>query len=85
MEPNSAAEELPDLYRAVLDRVAQFEAMRQRDLANQIRAEAIEIYSRAWDDRAKRDLQALLRRHAVGLTVRPSLARTFRRRSVRAT
>ena len=85
MEPNSAAEELPGLYRAVLDRVAQFEAARQRDLANQIRAEAIVIYSRAWDDRARRDLQGLLRRHAVGPTARPSLARSLRRRTVRAT
>ena len=85
MEPNSAAEALPALYRAVLDGVAELEASRQRDHANQIRAEAIVIYSRAWDDRARRDLQALLRRHAVGLAVRPSPGRGFRRRTVRAT
>ena len=44
MEPKSASEELPALYRAVLDLVAQLEASRQRVLANRIRAEAIHIY-----------------------------------------
>jgi hypothetical protein len=64
MEPKSASEELPALYRAVLDRVAVLEASRERPLANRIRAEATQIYSRAWDDRARRELLALLRRNA---------------------
>lgn len=62
MEPNSAAEELPALYRAVLDRVGQIEASGQRSAANRIRAEATRIYSRAWDERARRNLEDLLRR-----------------------
>jgi hypothetical protein len=62
MEPKSASEELPALYRAVLDRVAELETARERDLANRIRAEATHIYSRAWDERARRELLALLRR-----------------------
>jgi hypothetical protein len=65
MEPKSASEELPALYRAVLDRVAQLEASRDRALANRIRAEATHIYSRAWDERARRELVALLRRAAA--------------------
>jgi hypothetical protein len=60
MDPKSAAEELPALYRALLDRVAQLEAAGQRDVGFRIRSKATRIYSRAWDDRARRMLQALL-------------------------
>ncbi len=63
METNSASEELPALYRAVLDRVAEIAAGGRRSLANEVRAEAIRIYSRAWDDRARRELVTLLRRY----------------------
>jgi len=83
MEPNSAAEELPALYRAVLDRVAEFEAGGRRDLANLVRARATRIYSRAWDDRARRELQALLRSNAEGATSRRATVRAFRRRVIR--
>jgi hypothetical protein len=84
MEPNSAAEELPALYRAVLDRVGQLEAAGQRGLANRVRADAIKIYSRAWDDRARRELTALLRRNA-GEPVDPTtVGRGIRRRTIRA-
>jgi hypothetical protein len=85
MEPKSASEELPALYRAVLDRVAELEASRERDLANRVRAEAINIYSRAWDERARRELLALLRRNIVsddpGL---PMTGRGVRRRTTSA-
>ncbi|MFL5668959.1 MAG: hypothetical protein ACJ77U_06200 [Chloroflexota bacterium] len=63
MEPNPASEDLPALYRAVLDRVAGIAASGRRSLANDVRAEAIRIYSRAWDDRARRELLALLNRY----------------------
>ena len=61
MESN-VAEELPTLYRAVLDRVAELEAAGDRTWARQVRTEAIRIYSRAWNDRAQRRLANLLRR-----------------------
>jgi hypothetical protein len=84
MEPKTAAEELPTLYRAVLDRVAELESSGRRTLANQVRAQATRIYSRSWDDRARRNLEALLRRHSDSpLSPEPS-GRGFRRRSVRA-
>jgi len=83
MEPNSAAEELPALYRAVLDRVAEIASSGRRPLANDVRAEAIRIYSRAWDQRARRELEALLRRHALAVGTQPA-RRGSRRRSVRA-
>ena len=85
MEPNSAAEELPGLYRAVLDRVGQLEAAGKRDLANAVRADAIRIYSRSWDDRARRQLEALLRRNSGLPTGQLATGRGRRRRSVRAT
>jgi len=83
MDPNSAAEELPALYRAVLDRVAQIAASGQRTNANRIRAEATRIYSRSWDERARRSLEALLRRSngPVGL---PTAGRDVRRRTIPA-
>jgi hypothetical protein len=84
MEPNLAAEELPALYRAVLDRVGQLEASGHRDLAGRIRADAIRIYSKSWDARAKRDLENLLRRHAGGAMTRQTPGRGFRRRIFRA-
>ena len=83
MEPNSAAEDLPALYRAVLDRVAEIAASGRRPLANDVRAEAIRIYSRAWDERARRDLVSLLRRHSAELEALPA-RRGSRRRPVRA-
>ena len=83
MEPKSASEELPALYRAVLDRVAELEAARDRDLANRIRAEATHIYSRAWDERARRELLALLRRSATGEGL-PAGGRGLRRRTISA-
>ena len=62
MEPNSPAEDLPALYRAILDRVAVLESEGERAQAARLRADATEAYSRAWDERARRRLEALLRR-----------------------
>jgi hypothetical protein len=81
MEPKSASEELPALYRAVLDRVAELEAAHERDLANQVRADAIHIYSRAWDERARRELLALLRRNSSSEPGLPVTGRGLRRRT----
>lgn len=64
MDPNSLAEALPSLYRAILDRVAELEAAGHRTEAARLRTSATQIYSRAWDERARRHLAALLARHA---------------------
>ena len=61
MEPNPPPEELPALYRAILDRVAEMEAAGERAAAGRVRRAASAAYSRAWDDRARRALQDLLR------------------------
>jgi hypothetical protein len=62
MEPKSPAEELPALYRAILDRVAALEGVGERVQAARLRTDATDAYSRAWDERARRRLEALLRR-----------------------
>ena len=64
MEQNSPAEELPALYRAILDRVADLESDGDRAEAARVRATATRIYSRAWDDSARRGLTELLRKSA---------------------
>jgi hypothetical protein len=70
MESNSPAEELPALYRAILDQVAEMEASGERRAAAVLRTSAIAAYSRAWDERARRQLEGLLR--ASGRTGSPA-------------
>lgn len=77
MEPNSPAEELPTLYRAILDRVAMLEAAGERGEAGRVRQQAAAAYSRAWDDRARRELHGLLRR-----AERPTAAERFLGRGI---
>ena len=84
MEPNSAAEELPAIYRAVLDRVGELEAAGHRSVANRVRADAIRIYSRAWDERARRELTALLRRNTLDPVDVADAERSTRRRTIHA-
>ena len=62
METNPPAEELPALYRAILDRVAELEAAGERTRAARLRSDATDAYSKAWDERARRRLETLLRR-----------------------
>jgi len=85
METNSASEELPALYRAVLDRVAEIAASGRRSLANEVRAEAIRIYSRAWDERARRELVSLLRRYSSDDLEAQPARRQSRRGTISAT
>ena len=59
MEGNSPAHELPEIYRAVLERIASLEQTGQRREAEHIRREAVTAYSRAWDDAARRRLLQL--------------------------
>jgi hypothetical protein len=58
----SPAEELPGLYRAVLDAVAELERLGERRAAGRVRAEAIRAYSRSWDVGGRRRLESILRR-----------------------
>lgn len=84
MDPN-AAEELPMLYRAILDRVADLEAAGDRTEALRVRRDATKAYSRAWDDKARRQLEQLLRRAERPTTRERILARTNRQRTPQPT
>ena len=89
MDGQSIAHDLPELYRAVLERVAQLERGGARREAAIIRSDAIAAYSVRWDEAAKRRMTALVARadrvlggvdRARG-TIAESWAQLFRRRA----
>jgi hypothetical protein len=59
VDQQSVAEALPGLYRAVLDAVAELEALGHRHEAGQIRADATRTYSTAWNHAAAHRLRSL--------------------------
>jgi len=79
MDTRSVAETLPALYRAILDEVAELELRGARDDGARTRSAAIRVYSRAWDDRGRRELEEILRR------AQRTTGGTERRRSEQAT
>jgi hypothetical protein len=85
MESMSPAEELPALYRALLDRVAQIESEGRRAAAYRLRSEATRIYSKRWDHHARRALQDLLNRTADDRLAASDRDRRSRRSNVPAT
>jgi hypothetical protein len=81
----SVAEDLPELYRTILDRVAELERLGARPEAGRIRASATRAYSSAWDASAQRLLIGLLSRAERRLIVPTGRRAGFlRRRSVAA-
>jgi hypothetical protein len=62
MVDRTPAEDLPELYRRILDAVAELEAAGLRAEAVRVRRAAIEAYSGAWDARAEGALESLLAR-----------------------
>ena len=79
------AEDLPEIYRAILDRVADLERIGARGDAGRIRQRATRAYSDAWDESARRQLLRLLAHAERGLAIteRPR-GWSLRRRSVAA-
>jgi hypothetical protein len=67
----SPAEQLPAIYRAVLDSVAELERRGERLEASRFRSEAIRAYSRSWDVRGRRRLESILRRAQRALADAP--------------
>jgi hypothetical protein len=59
VEGSSIGHDLPELYRAVLERVASLEHTGHRDEGLLIRRAAVAAYSRAWDESARKRLDAL--------------------------
>jgi hypothetical protein len=58
----TVAEDLPELYRAILDRVDHLERIGERAHAGEIRVAATGAYSVAWDENARGRLLGLLAR-----------------------
>ena len=81
----SVAEDLPALYRAILERVARLERAGARAEAARIRHEATQAYSSAWDEGARRVLVSLLNRaDRTSAPTTRSRSWTLRRRSAAA-
>lgn len=58
----SPSEDLPALYRAILDGIAGLERVGQHREAALVRTEATRVYSRSWDEHGRRRLLHLRRR-----------------------
>jgi hypothetical protein len=81
----SLAEELPGLYRAILERVAELEAIGARGEAARIRMSATKTYSDSWDAAGRKALLTLLVRADRAMGARPQpKAWPLRRRSAPA-
>lgn len=83
--PSTLAEDLPALYRTVLDRIAVLERLGQRHEAALIRVAATDSYSTAWDLAGRNRMLGLIARadRTIEGTSRPR-AWILRRRSVGA-
>lgn len=53
------ADDLPHLYRAVLDTVGRLEHLGEREAAWKIRRDALNTYSTHWDEHGRRSLERL--------------------------
>jgi hypothetical protein len=74
----SPAEDLPTLYRGILDGIARLERIGARREAGLLRADATRIYSTAWDEaglRRLRHISARIERIVAG-DQRPRTARS---------
>jgi hypothetical protein len=58
----SPSEELPALYRAILDGIADLERIGEHREAALIRSEATRVYSTSWDEGGRRRLTQIRRR-----------------------
>jgi hypothetical protein len=59
---HTPAEDLPGLYRTILERVAQLEHVGERSEAGRIRMSATATYSGAWDESGRNRLLGLIAR-----------------------
>jgi hypothetical protein len=67
---STPAEDLPGLYRTILDRVAELEGIDERSEAARIRMTATSVYSGAWDENGRGRLIALIVRAERAIAAR---------------
>ena len=61
MDHQTPAEEMPTLYRAVLDTVWRLERLGEREYALDVRRKAVNTYATRWDEGGQRDLHKINR------------------------
>ncbi len=61
MDHQTPAEEMPSLYRAVLDTVWRLERIGEREVALAYRRRAVHVYATRWDDGGRRELAKINR------------------------
>ncbi len=61
MEHQTPAEEMPTLYRAVLDTVWRLERLGERDFALDVRRRAVHTYATRWDESGQKELAKINR------------------------
>ena len=74
VDDRTPAEELPSLYRAVLDTVARLEHLGERAYAFRVRRDALRTYSTRWDEVGRRALEQLNRKARIRLAGVPDPA-----------
>lgn len=61
MDPQTPQEEMPTLYRAVLDTVWRLERLGERDFALGVRRRAVNTYATRWDEGGRKELARINR------------------------
>jgi hypothetical protein len=74
VDDRTPAEQLPSLYRAVLDTVARLEHLGERAYAFDVRRSALRTYSTRWDEGGRHALVQLNRKARVRLAGVPDPA-----------
>lgn len=61
MDHQTPSEEMPTLYRAVLDTVWRLERLGERDFAFEVRRRAVNTYATRWDEGGQKELAKINR------------------------